>query len=144
LKAVINTDCSFEIDVKTLRKACLKALRAEGVRRDALLSLSAVNKERIEELNRKYLGEEIPTDVIAFPMQEECEEGYLLGDVVICPEVILEERNQYKVEEGRELEFVAVHGVLHLLGYEDDQAEGSARMDRRQRRILGMTGERRP
>jgi probable rRNA maturation factor len=117
-------------------------MRKEALRKDAVLSLSAVDEEEIEELNRKYLRREGPTDVIAFPMGEDCTEGYLVGDVLICPRIIFKRKKQYDVDEDRLLEFVAVHGVLHLLGYGDEDEEGWDEMDRKQRDILGLTGGR--
>ena len=65
----------------------------------------------------------------------------LLGDVLICPAYVRRRRRRYGVEEGRELELVAVHGVLHLLGYDDRSEEGAMLMDRRAREILGLKGE---
>jgi len=138
LKVAVNVQCDLAVDEKVLKKACLKAMRAEGARRDAVLSLSAVDRKYIQELNFQYLGIKEPTDVMAFRMNEDSAEGFLLGDVIICPEVIEQNKEQYAVREGREIEFVAVHGVLHLLGYEDDSTEGMMRMDRRQRKILGL------
>lgn len=127
-----------DIPTEALREICVRALREEGVREDALLSLTVMSKDEIEELNRRYLGGEGPTDVIAFPMGEECDEGYLLGDVVICPEVIDGSGSEYEVEGGKELEYVVVHGVLHLLGYTDDDERGWQIMDRRQRGLIGL------
>ena len=126
------------LDTRALEKACRRVLKAEKARRDAVLSLSALSEDEMEELNRRYLAGEGPTDVMAFPMGEECEEGFLLGDVLVCPEYVAERRREYGVEEGRELEFVAGHGVLHLLGYDDSDDEGASRMDRRLREILGL------
>lgn len=138
MKVAVNVDCGRHIDAKTLRRVCMKVLKEEGVRRDAVISLSAVTGDRIGELNRRYLSRDGFTDVMAFPMGEECKEGFLLGDVIFCPEVIEARKGSYDVEEGRELEFVAVHGVLHLLGYDDDDEESALRMDHRQRQILGL------
>ncbi len=103
--------------VEELRKACRRALRAEGARRDAVLSV-----------------------VLAFPMREESGEGFILGDIAICPAAVDAWREEYGVESGETLAFVAVHGVLHLLGYEDGDEEGAGRMDRRQREILRLAG----
>lgn len=143
MKVAVNNSCGRTLDVKALRRACLMILRAEGVREDAVLSLTAVDEEEIEELNRRYLNRKGPTDVLSFPMDEECEEGYLMGDVIICPQVVLEGGRRYGVDEARVLEFVAAHGVLHLLGYDDKDQNGWEEMDIRQREILGLPGGRR-
>jgi len=100
---------------QSLRKTCLKVMRAEGVRRDAVVSVSALDENEISELNRRYLSRMGPTDVLAFPLGEESVDGYLLGDVLICPATCNGQERGIRVEKGRELDFVAAHGVLHLL-----------------------------
>jgi probable rRNA maturation factor len=141
VKVAVNQGDSGNREARSLRKACLKVLKAEGVRRDAVLSVSILGEKEMEDLNRRYLHVEGTTDVIAFPMGEEGGDGYLLGDVLICPHYVQGRREEYGVEEGREVEFVAAHGVLHLLGYDDEEEEGALRMDRRQREILGLSGD---
>jgi probable rRNA maturation factor len=137
----LNIRPGISLDGKTLRKACLKVMKAEGAPKDSILSLSAVHEDEIRELNWKYLEEDSPTDVLAFFMGEDEFEGHLLGDVIICPEFIEKEKGQYHVDAGRELEFVAAHGVLHLFGYEDRDEKAWRRMDSRQREILGLRGK---
>jgi probable rRNA maturation factor len=143
LKVALNNNCGRKLDVKALKKACLSVMRAEGTRKDAVLSLSALGEEEMGELNRRYLRGDGPTDVIAFCMGEDCEQGYLMGDVLICPQVILENKRLYGVDEKRVLEYVAAHGVLHILGYEDEKEKDWEEMDRKQRDILGLPGGRR-
>jgi probable rRNA maturation factor len=102
-----------------------------------------VEEEEMGELNRRYLRGDGPTDVIAFCMDEYGEKGYLVGDVLICPRVILDSREQYDVDEDRVMEYVAAHGVLHILGYKDETQKDWEEMDRKQREILGLPGGRR-
>ncbi len=127
--------------VRELKKTCRRAMRAEGARRDAVLSVALLGEEEMEELNMRYKGREGCTDVLAFPMLEGSGKGFILGDLAICPAAVAAAREEYGVEKGRELSFVAAHGVLHLLGYSDEDEEGAARMDKRQREILRMAVE---
>lgn len=143
MKVAVNNNCGLELDEKALRKACISVMQAEGVRKDAVLSLSALDEEEMGEFNRRYLRGDGPTDVIAFCMDEQCEQGYLMGDVLICPQVILDSKRQYGVDEDRVLEYVAAHGVLHILGYRDEEEGDWEEMDRKQREILGLPGGRR-
>jgi probable rRNA maturation factor len=140
MKVAVNRAASFETSARALRKSCLRVMKAEKVRRDAVISVSALSGSEMGELNFRYLYRHGPTDVLAFPLGEESKEGYLLGDVLICPDHVWAKREEYGVKKGRELEFVAAHGVLHLLGYEDDDEEGAAVMERRLREILGLGG----
>ena len=138
MKVAVNNKCGLKLDERALKKACLRVMRAEGVRKDAVLSLSAVDEKDMGELNRRYLRGDGPTDVIAFSMGEDCEQGYLMGDVLICPKVIVDRKGQYGVDEAKVLEYVAAHGVLHLLGYKDEDEKDWEEMDRKQREILGL------
>ena len=140
MKVAIRKAAAYTIDSRALKKTCLKVLKAEGVRRDAVLCVSTITEAEMVDMNRRFLSRGEPTDVLAFPMGEESPHGYLLGDVVICPDYIYGKREEYGIEEGAELEFVTTHGVLHLLGYSDDDEGGAMVMDRRQRELLGLAG----
>jgi len=141
VKVAVNIPAAYRNHSRALKRAGRRVMKSEGVRKDALLSISLLSAGEMSDINHRYLDREGPTDVLAFPMQEESAGGFLLGDVIICPECITERKEEYGVEEGKELEFVAVHGILHLLGYDDEDEEGALIMDRRQREIMGSGGE---
>ncbi|WP_287152872.1 rRNA maturation RNase YbeY [Candidatus Solincola tengchongensis] len=141
MRVLVNRRCRSVLDEGALRRACLKALRSEGAAENSVLSLTALSEREMADYNRKYLNRDGPTDVLAFPLGEDDGETRLLGDVLVCPSFVRRHRRRYAVEEGRELELVAVHGVLHLLGYEDESEKGAGIMDRRAREILGLRGE---
>jgi probable rRNA maturation factor len=132
-------------------------LADEGVRGEAELSLLFVDEVAIGDLNKRFLGKDGPTDVLAFPIDEEPVEsgrnpdsggtgpGFatdldeapaLLGDVVICPAVAARNAPEHAGTYDDELALLVVHGVLHLLGMdhmEDDEAEA---MEARERELL--------
>lgn len=141
MRVLINRRSRAILDEPALRRACLKALRAEGAEEGCVLSLTALTEREMAGYNRRYLAREGPTDVLAFPLGERDGDRLILGDVLFCPAYVRRHRRLYGVEKGRELELVAVHGVLHLLGYDDDDEEGSRTMDRRAREILGLERE---
>lgn len=141
MRVLVNRRSRAILDEPALRRACLKALRAEGAEEGCVLSLTALTEREMAEYNQRYLAREGPTDVLVFPLGERDGERFLLGDVLICPAYIHRHRRRYGVKEGMELELVAVHGVLHLLGYDDADEEGSRAMDRRARQILGLDRE---
>ena len=96
-----------------LRAAARAALDAAGIR-DGHLSIELVAGERIRELNREHRGPDEPTDVLSFPIDGPGDAAgpRELGDVVICP------------ERASDLEEAALHGVLHLAGYDHEKDEG--------------------
>ena len=116
-----------------------RVLRAEGVR-DAAVSLSFVGRRRIRSLNRRYLGHDRETDVIALAMPGA--PGPLVGDVYCAPEVAARAARRFGLPVREELRRLVVHGVLHVLGHE--HPEGAARtrsaMWARQERLLRRAG----
>ncbi|MEX2196327.1 MAG: rRNA maturation RNase YbeY [Thermoleophilaceae bacterium] len=102
----------IEAPAADLRDAAEAALAAAGVM-DGHLAIALVGADEIRVLNREHRGRDRPTDVLSFPMDESGPSAgpRELGDVVICP------------EHTEDLVEAAVHGVLHLCGY-DHEADG--------------------
>jgi probable rRNA maturation factor len=157
---VFVADEQVDHPVETMRWVRLAeaVLVSEGVRGDAELSMLFVDEQAMTDLNKRFLGKDGPTDVLAFPIDEEPVEGgrspdsggtgpgftaepsdlpTVLGDVVICPAVALRNAPEHAGSYDDEVALLVVHGVLHLLGMdhtEDDEAEA---MERRERELLG-------
>lgn len=135
---------------KLLKKAVVTALGYENFGRDAELSLSFVTNEEIRELNSEYRGVDRPTDVLSFPMIDgDADEGdidlysgaVVLGDIIISAEKAVEQAEAYGHSVERELAFLAVHSVLHLLGYDHERSpEEEKDMFERQEKILSAAG----
>ncbi len=117
---------------------------AEGVltaeRSAAELSITFLGREGIRRLNRRWLGRDEPTDVIAFPL--DLPDGSLAGDVYICPWVAAREARERGIPVRQELVRLIVHGVLHVLGYDHPEGERSVKsaMWRRQERLVRRLG----
>ncbi|WP_066049791.1 rRNA maturation RNase YbeY [Robertmurraya korlensis] len=113
------------------------------------LSVTFVNNDRIQEINREYRGKDKPTDVISFAL-EELGEGEIqitggnmprvLGDIIISTDKAREQAVDYGHSVDRELGFLAVHGFLHLLGYDHETEAEEKEMFDLQRRILDEYG----
>ena len=100
------------------------------------LSVSFVDDGEMEELHVRYMNEEGPTDVLSFPLDEEEHHGVrVLGDVVIAPAVAA--RNNPE-DPAAELRLLLVHGILHVLGYDHEDADERAAMWARQERYSGV------
>jgi probable rRNA maturation factor len=119
----------------------------------AELSLLFVDEPSMTELHVRWMGEEGPTDVLAFPMDElrppqpggaqpepagSEPRGIpgLLGDVVICPQVAAVQARRARHSVGDEIELLCTHGILHLLGYDHGDAKEHAAMFGLQDRLL--------
>lgn len=114
------------------------------------LSLSFVSEEKIKELNSKFRGVDRVTDVLSFPMEEEggeefpipegLEEERFLGDIVICTKRARQQAKEYGHSYKRELSFLALHGFLHLLGYDHETKKEEKEMMSIAEKILKIVG----
>ena len=97
---------------------------------DGELSILIVDDPRIEQLNRKYLNREGPTNVIAFPMREGSFGDLnprLLGDVVISTDTAASEAAVADIPTETRITELLIHGILHLFGYDHENDEQEAR-----------------
>ncbi len=108
-------------------------LEAEGAPRDAELSLVFCDDDWIRALNRQYRGLDRPTDVLSFPQDPA---SGVLGDVVISIPTARRQAEAHGHSLETEIEWLFLHGLLHLLGYDDATDEQAAEMDRRARQVL--------
>ena len=117
-----------------------------GVNPLAELSVLLVDIAYMTELNHRWMGGDGPTDVLAFPMEESSVdhgpsdsvgEPALLGDIVLCPEVAAKQAATAGHGADDELHLLAVHGVLHLLGYDHAEPDEEREMFTLQARLLG-------
>lgn len=106
------------------------------------VSISLLDEDEIRELNRNFLGDDLPTDVLSFPLHAG-EMGFavpaglpllLLGDIVICPPVASVNANASHHSFEREFSLLIIHGLLHLFGMDHDTVEKKEAMWRSQER----------
>ena len=109
-----------------VRRIGKAVLRGEGWKGGGILSIVLVDDSAIQELNSRFLQKDVATDVIAFPLEDE-EEG-VWGEVYISGERAKEQSSEYGVSFEEELARLIVHGVLHLVGYEDGNRSSRKRM----------------
>ncbi len=156
-----NKQRSIKVDQRTIRRAGEETLRREGgagkvdrvasgdllsgpggdlgLQAPVEVSIILVTDNYIRDLNRKYRGVEEATDVLAFPMQEGEFSGlhsHLLGDVVISVERARDQARKFGHRFEEELSLLTIHGILHLLGYDDFTAGDRRRMKAKEKEIL--------
>lgn len=107
------------------------------------ISVTFVSTEEIHELNRVYRDKDSVTDVLSFPQYDSFEDispsGVLcLGDVVICPEQALLQADEFGHSGERELVYLFVHSVFHLLGYDHMVEEDKIEMRAQEEKIMNM------
>ena len=140
-------------DMETLANKIVKAvLDYEDWDDNFEISISFVDNQEMQDLNKEYRNIDAPTDVLSFSMLEfeEDNEGFEsdlndyieeelpLGDIVISVERAIEQAGEYGHSKDREIAFLLVHGMLHLLGYDHEEKEDERIMFQKQDTILGI------
>jgi probable rRNA maturation factor len=142
----IFNETNEEIKELEILKPLLEYARKEENLEDTELEFSIiiVDNKRIHEINKEYRGIDRPTDVISFALEDSEDaqiEGYrILGDIYISLDKVKEQAEAYGHSFKRELCFLAVHGFLHLLGYDHMDSEEEKIMFGKQEEILNGFG----
>lgn len=135
--------------IDLVEKLLQHAAKVENIEEDSEVSITFVTNEAIHEINRTYRDKDQPTDVISFAL-EELSDGEVeilgedmprvLGDIIISIDRTKEQAEEYGHTFERELGFLAVHGFLHLLGYDHMTTEDEKEMFSKQDKILSSYG----
>ncbi|MFP5320701.1 MAG: rRNA maturation RNase YbeY [Acidimicrobiia bacterium] len=152
-----------DIDVARWVRLAEDVLGAEGVRADSELSLLFVDEAAMADLNERHMGKAGPTDVLAFPIDDDAVDPgrwpdggtagpdrppldlddlpTLLGDVVVCPAVAARQAGEHRgpLHGGTlddEVALLVVHGILHVLGHDHAEPEETERMQAKERELL--------
>ena len=128
------------VSTARLARAVDRALAAVG-RPGGLVEVAVVDDAEIRTLNAAHRGIHRRTDVLAFPL-EAPDAGPLVGQLVIGAEAAARQARRLGVPLGLELDLLATHGTLHLVGYDDRDPVEADLMHRREREIMGETPER--
>lgn len=143
-----ETESLNQQELDFVQKILEHAAKEEGLGQSEV-SVTFVTNEMIRDINREYRGKDQPTDVISFAMEELGEgetaiigssEPRMLGDIIISLDRTKEQAADYGHSFERELGFLAVHGFLHLLGYDHMTEEDEKKMFSRQEEILVSLG----
>ena len=120
-------------------RAVLKHVMREELGREVNISVAVVGDRRIAELNKTFRGHLGPTDVLAFPFGEKemgLEDQKVFGEIVISAQRARHEARLRHIEAELELTLYAVHGMLHLVGYDHQSVQQAKKMRRRETEIL--------
>jgi probable rRNA maturation factor len=157
--SVFGADEQSAVGVDVLRWVRLARLvcEEERARDDAEMSVIFVDEQAITDLNERFLGGAGPTDVLAFPMDDDAVPGgrqpdqggrgpgspsapteppVVIGDVVVCPGIAERQAGEHGASLEDELALLVVHGTLHLLSYDHADEKESEAMKRREAELL--------
>ena len=146
----LNNESGLEADSSGLIRLATYALGELRIHPQAELSILLVDEPTMSAYHERYLGEPGPTDVLSFPMDElrpptddEEPPSGLLGDIVLCPAVTERQAQEHGRSGTAEAEYLLVHGLLHLLGYDHAEPGGKAEMFGLNDKIIAAWSERR-
>ena len=138
----VNNESGHEVDEAEFAALARFVLDQMHVHPQTDLSILFVDTEVMTDLHVKWMDEPGPTDVLSFPMDElrpgradEPTPAGLLGDVVLCPEVAVEQARTAGHSTVEELLLLTTHGILHLLGYDHAEPEEEKEMFGLQRQL---------
>lgn len=131
-----------------IRRCCHAVLEMEEFKGSVEISVKFVDNEMIKELNARYRDTDKETDVLSFPLGEDgvydvnpATGAYVLGDIVISVPKAMEQAEEFGHSLDREIGFLTVHSMLHLLGY--DHVDGglqAVRMREKEEKVLTQMG----
>ncbi|MEO6913912.1 MAG: rRNA maturation RNase YbeY [Candidatus Baltobacteraceae bacterium] len=134
------------VDSRALKRVAEQLLGAVH-ERGSSLSLSLVSDRAIQELNRVHRGQDRPTDVLSFPLAQIADPAQIermLGDVVISIETARRQAADYDAPLQDEVHRLLIHGILHVLGHDHEEAAERVEMEREERRLAAEIGMRWP
>ena len=117
-----------------IRRIVRAVLEGESWEGRGTLNIILVDDHRIRELNARFLGKDRPTDVMAFPLGEE--EAGVWGEVYVSTERAAHQADDHGLPVEKELSLLIIHGVLHLLGYDDTGPSKRRMMEKKERHYI--------
>lgn len=142
IKYEINDNFGVDFKYNYLKKVIKRTMKHENVK-NAYFSIIFVDADEIQNINKEYRGIDKVTDVISFAFEDNEKiksKIRVLGDIYICIPRMIEQAENYGHSIKRELSFLTVHGLLHLLGYDHMEKEDEKVMFDLQERILNEEG----
>ena len=130
-----------------MRKVLGKTAELYGLSEGVEVGVTFLDDAAIQELNRDYRDKDRPTDVLSFALNEgdepkiiDAPEEELLGDILISLETTARQAEEYGHSLERELAYLTVHGMLHLLGYDHEEPADQAEMRLEEEAVLAALG----
>jgi len=139
LLEILDVQEELAIDLEKIRTLCERILDDDGIE-SGKMNVVLVDSDTIRQYNRDFLQHDYPTDTISFPIEDRRSEGYLEGEVLVCTEIAKSRAEEFGWTAEEELLLYVVHGMLHLIGFDDTTPELQAEMQEKEREYLATLG----
>lgn len=134
---IANQQTAIEVDWEKIRTAVRAVLEGEGCRK-AKISVALVDDPTIHKLNKRFLDHDYPTDVLTFPL-EDGPKG-LEGEIVVSTDTAISNAEEFNTTADYELILYIIHGVLHLMDYDDHDDVDERKMRSKEQHYLAQVG----
>jgi len=139
LLEILDEQEELVADTGKVRTVCERILDDHGII-SGKINVVLVDNYTIQQYNRDFLQHDYPTDTISFTTEYLQDEGHLEGEVLACTEIAKERAEEFGWTAEEEFLLYVVHGMLHLIGYEDTTSEQQAVMQEKERTYLATLG----
>lgn len=142
----IDEPFAGDVDTANIIVVAQQVLEAENVQPPATVTIWITDEQELHTLNRAYRGVDRSTDVLSFGVDDDDHfvappgEPRHLGDLAVSFPHVVQQAADYNHSRERELSYLVTHGILHLLGYDHEQADDAQRMRAREEAILNALG----
>ena len=133
---IANLQKHYRIKTSKIKRAVKEVLSKEG--KDARLSIALVDNNEIKKLNEQYFESNEVTDVISFPLSDN--KNLLSGEIIVSVETAVDTAGKRNISIEGEIILYIVHGILHLLGYDDGNKRDARVMHEEESKILRELG----
>ncbi|KWZ76634.1 rRNA maturation RNase YbeY [Anaerococcus tetradius] len=137
---LIENDTNEKIEMDAdLEKTIREVLKTEGLGDNYEVSITFVDREEIQRLNKEFRNIDRQTDVLSFPLDDDMNlpgEDIMLGDIVICMDVAKDQAREFGHSLRREIMYLTCHSTLHLLGYDHMEEDDKRKMRAREKEIM--------
>ncbi|MBN1913527.1 MAG: rRNA maturation RNase YbeY [Candidatus Omnitrophica bacterium] len=137
MKVVIqNLRKKIPLSRQKIKRAVLEALASEGVEKTGQINVCFLSDKAIRKLNKRFFKLDTPTDVIAFDISAGGLSKELSADIAISVDTAISNSRIYKTSLSYEISLYIIHGVLHILGYDDKREKSRRLMQRKAEDLL--------
>lgn len=133
---IVDLQKFYPIEKNKIKKLVRSVFKAEKKGRDAELNIVFIDNKRIKEINKTFLGHNYATDVLSFAYHEPSRKNNITGEIVISVEMAAKFAQKRGFSVEGEIALYLVHGLLHLLGYDDRQKSDAKKMHQREGELL--------
>lgn len=137
MKIIIkNYQKKIPINPKRIKKAILNALSCERVNKSGEISVCFVNDAEITRLNKEYCKKGCATDVLSFDITDPLDKKHIFADIAVSGDTAVRNSGIFKTTPGYELILYVIHGILHLIGYNDQTPAQKKLMRRKEKEYV--------